>query len=412
MQQFIASAIRDLFKPQSSSTKTKSRFWFNGCGSLAAACSVAAILSAGSNDVVAQTVIEYPQVPTQLAGVCEQEFDRLGNLWIEEFIMSKMARMNPATGQITEFPLPVAAAIPGGIELGWDGGIWLEDITGNSVIRLEPSDGSFQFFQVPFPNALGVLPSSLPYGTGQQDDITKGADGAMWFSLPGINAVGRIDLTTHEITKYQIPSGDIPTLPNLGVDGVFHIITHGPNNTIIFGEPLTNKIGTINVYTKEFVEYPVPTPAALPAGTAETADGAIWFTETGAHAFGRLDPTTGAIVEYDMLKLRNSPLPPGIGNPIPTPVSIKLGGDGNLYISEIPGGAPTLTNVIARYNPNTGEFVEIPTPTPLSSPDCDANNQHPNQLWFSEVVGNKLAEIPLTSQDPASIALLKKWSGF
>ena len=107
---------------------------------------------------------------------------------------------------------------------------------------------------------LSGLPGNLGRpGALQADDITKGDDGAMWFSLPGINAVGRIDLTTYEITQYQIPTSNIPGVNGVGVDGVLHIITHGPNNTVLFAEPLSNKIATLNVFTKVFSEYTIPT---------------------------------------------------------------------------------------------------------------------------------------------------------
>lgn len=131
--------------------------------------------------------------------------------------------------------------------------------------------------------------------------------------------MGRIDLQTKEITKYQIPTDDVPLVPGVGADGVLHIITHGPGNTIVFNEPLPNKIGTIDVFTKQFREYTIPTPLALPIGMAEDPDGNIWFTESGTHKFGRITPSTGAIQEFDVLALRKSLLTLGLGMPYRSP---------------------------------------------------------------------------------------------
>jgi len=367
-------------------------------------------ISLATPSASAEEIREYGPMPTPLSGVCEVEHDRNGFVWIEQYLASSIARLNPVTGEIVEFPLPKPFSVPGGFELGWDGGIWFTEFTSNSVVRLDPENGSYQYFPFPWPDALGKHPG--PYGIWQSEDMTKGADGAMWFNLPGLNAVGRIDIDTKEMTKYQIPTADIPTQPGMGVDGALNIITHGPNNTILFNEPDTNKIGTINVFTKEFREYTIPTPGAVPIGVAEGPDGAIWFTESMAHKFGRIDPVTGEVTEFDILKLRPLPLTIGLGNPYPFPGAMKLGGDGNLYFSEIQGGNPNLSNLIARYNPRTGEFKEIAVPTPFSSPGCDLNNQDPDAIWFGEISANQVGRLSIGPRDPKATRMVKKWDGF
>jgi virginiamycin B lyase len=346
------------------------------------------------------TVTEEPPVPIPLAGVCEEEFDRNGNIWIEEAFAGAYARLNPATGQIAEY-LQLPGSLPGGLELGWDGGVWSTLITLNELVRIDPNTGTFSYYPIPY---FGVL---------QADDITKGADGAMWFNMPGINAIGRFDLNTGQFSDYQIPTSNIPGVNGVGVDGILHIISHGPNNTIMFAEPLSNKIATFNVFTKTFAEYTVPTPLSIPIGVTEGADGNIWFTESATHKFGRINPTTGVITEWDVLQLRGSLLPPGIGNPIPMPGPMKLGADGDIYFSEIQGGAATLTDVIARFNPTTGVFTEIPVPTPLSSPGCDLNNQDLQHEWFGELTGNRIGYMTLDGgQNAAAVSLLSYYSGF
>lgn len=91
---------------------------------------------------------------------------------------------------------------------------------------------------------------------------------------------------------------------------------------------------------------------------------------------------------------------------------MKLGADGNLYFSEIQGGNPMLTNVLAQYNPKTGAFKEITVPTPFSSPGCDLNNQDLDAIWFGEITGNRVGKLSIGPRDPAAVGLLRQWSGF
>jgi virginiamycin B lyase len=88
-----------------------------------------------------------------------------------------------------------------------------------------------------------VADVAVPGGTPSM--ITAGPDGALWFTLNGANAIGRLE-----------PSG---------------------NMTI----------------------RPVPTPAAGPVGIAATHDDAVWFAAIRADKLGRI-PTGDAIQELDL----------------------------------------------------------------------------------------------------------------
>lgn len=344
-----------------------------------------------SNYVNSSVTIQEYKGPLPLSGVCEVEFDKNGIVWIEEFIQSKMGRLDPSTGAYREFALE-PGAIPGGMEMGQDGGIWFPEALGNRLIRLEPSDGSMQFYPLPWANALHVSTggSGINYGASLSNDMTKGADNAMWFTLGGLNAIGRIDMQTKEITKYTIP-----TLGALYTAGaLLNIIKQGPGNLVVFIEPLANKIGAIDVFTKELKEYRIPTPNSLPSGVNRGPDGAIWFTEALAQKLGRIDPGTGAIQEFNLLTLGGlfgNVLGGGIGNPLPIPGPLVAGSDGNIYFAQNPG-ATQGGNKIGQFNPQTHEYRQFPTPTPVSSP-CDLNNQKPGEIWFGEITASQVGRL-------------------
>jgi virginiamycin B lyase len=325
------------------------------------------------------------------SGVCEVEFDNHGILWIEEFVLSKLGRLDPTTRVYTEINLQ-PGSIPGGMEMGEDGGLWFPEALGNQIVRLNPDDGSLQYYPIPWANALNlhVGDLGLTYGVALGNDLTKGSDHAMWFTLGGLNAIGRIDLATKQITKY--------TLPTLGAlyqaGSLLNIIKQGPGNLVAFIEPLANKIGTIDVITKQITEYPIPTLDSLPSGVNKGPDGTIWFTEAVGQKIGRINPVSGQLTEFNLLSVGGvlgGVLGGGVGNPLPLPGPLVAGDDGNIYFAQNPG-ATQGGNKIGRFNPVTHAYDQFATPSPLSSP-CDLNNQRRGEIWFGELTTGKVGRL-------------------
>src|SRR2546427_8685573 len=285
MYRFVASFVPHPMQrgkgPVVASTRKKRRtFWRRIGVASAVMAAVWAILIPSSGVVAAgSSITEYGPLPSSLAigGVCESHFDRNGKLWVEQYLSSQIARFDPSTGQVTEFNTPMPLSVPGGMAMGQDGHLWAPQVTGNSLLRIDTNDGSMQEIPLPWANALSVnvLGHALHTGLSLANDIAKGPDDAMWFTLPGLNSVGRIDMRTHEMTKYPIP-GDI-----LGAaEAAFGIIKPGLGRTIVADLPQVNKVVTINVDTKEFTSYSMPTPASFPVGVFTAADGSIWATES------------------------------------------------------------------------------------------------------------------------------------
>jgi streptogramin lyase len=330
---------------------------------------------------------EYPRFATPLSGACEVQIDHHGFAWVEQYLSDQIARVNPATGQIKEFPLRNPASIPGGFALALDGSIWFTEVTGNSLVRLDPDDGRMTEFAIPWRHALRA--PQLHYGTALSDDATLGPDGAIWFTSGGANAVGRLDLHTLQMTKYPLPQ---PAGP---VDALLSIIRPGPHHTVIVNQPVENSVATIDVHTGKVTEYALPTPAADPEGVITGPDGAIWVTEATGQKIARIDPRTAQIHEFSLLEVSRtvSNLLNLRGMPLPHPGSMDVGSDGNLYFAENPvAGSATLGNKIGRFDPVTHAFDEFATPTAFSSP-CEVYADQAGSIWFGEFTGNRLGRM-------------------
>jgi virginiamycin B lyase len=198
---------------------------------------------------------------------------------------------------------------------------------------------------------------------GGPDGITKGPDGAMWFTEFDADKIGRI-ATNGSVSEYPRSS------PGLTAGAEPSQIVAGPDGNLWFTEYGTGKIGELDPTTGELVgEYPLPAGASSnPEGITVGPDGALWFTERGAGQVGRLDisaavpGTSDGITEY--------PLGTSVPDRIATkPVDIVDGPDDALWVTLLGTGAVDRIDT-AAVSPGTLDGVtNYPLPSPQSSPE-------------------------------------------
>jgi len=360
----------------------------------AAITTVLAMSSAAAADGVVTEYGPLPSIP--LSGVCETHFDATGELWIEQYLSSQVARFDPATNTFTEYATPMPLSVPGGMAFGPDCGLWMPEVTGNALLRVDPSDGTMREFPLPWATALNTTALALPLhlGLGLTNDITVGSDGALWFTLGGLNAIGRFDPATGQFARFPVP-GEI-----LGqAQALFGIIKPGPGTTVVMDLPQQNAVVTLDVFTHQFTRYTMPTPLSFPVGVWTARGGSIWATESLGMKIVRIDPATGTIQEFPLFGLggllttvEGDLMHGSLGNPLPLPGPITQGSDGNLYFAlSFPAG-DTLGNQIGMINPNTHEVNAWWTPSSASHP-CDVQGEQPGSIWFGEFATNKIGQL-------------------
>ncbi|MFI9817319.1 Vgb family protein [Saccharothrix variisporea] len=347
-------------------------------------------------------ITEYGPVPSSIpvGGVCEVEFDHTGHLWVEQYLSSQVARFDPATGGFENFSTPMPLSVPGGMDLDLAGDLWMPQVTGNSLLRVDTDDGSMTEIPLPWANAFNAEPLGLPVhsGVGLANDLARGADGALWFTLGGLDSIGRYDPVTGEWSKYRVP-GEV-----LGqVGALFGIIKPGPGRTVVFDLPQLNKVATLDVDTHVFTQYTMPTPNSFPVGVRTARDGTIWVGESLGMKIARIDPTTGVITEYPLLGVNGlltsvlgGLLVGSVGNPLPMPGPIAEASDGNIYFSVSFPAAFGLGNQVARFDPTTHAVRMWSTPSSASYP-CDVNVTEPGSVWFGLLTANKIGRLDISA---------------
>lgn len=336
---------------------------------------------------------EFPAFPTPTGFSCEVATANNGDLITDQFLGNKMGRVDPHTGKVHEIPLPNPAGLPGGQNRGPNGDIWFMEVGGNAIGQLDPETEKITTHPFPWANVnvtTGLpIPEQINLGPGIPFDDTWGQDGKLYFTAIGLNSIGSFDPATQKWELFPIPS---PVAGPVAME-------EGPGGTIAITEGLSNKVALFDPHTHQWREFPIPTPGVtFPAGlTVSPDDKYLYFGETLSSKVGRLDPKTGEIKEFNLLELRDGLLGDhlSVGNPLPQPGQLRFGSDGKLYIVS---GTFTGGSQLGQLDPETSEYHELSTPSPISMP-CDLNNTVPGKMIFASFRSNRVSylDIPNTT---------------
>ena len=144
-------------------------------------------------------------------------------------------------------------------------------------------------------------------GGGKPYSIVEGPDGAMWFTMPEANRLGRTT-TGDDVTFVDLPSGGRPVF-----------ITSGPDGNLWYTKQEPGRIGRVTP-AGAVTEFPLNPSNGWPFGIVTGPDGNVWFTEIIGNRVGRITPS-GSITTW--------PLSVGRG-----PGGIVVGADGALWFSK------------------------------------------------------------------------------
>jgi virginiamycin B lyase len=149
-------------------------------------------------------------------------------------------------------------------------------------------------------------------------DIVTGPDGALWFTDPYNNSIGR--LSAGGVVRYFTdPSIAFPSGITSGPDGALWFTNEGPleGNHGFHGPGSIGRIATSGVVSN-FSNPAIDNPVGITTGP----DGALWFTDIGSDLIGRIT-AGGTISTYG-------------GPAIDDPVGIVSGPDGALWFTNDP----------------------------------------------------------------------------
>lgn len=123
-------------------------------------------------DPVAEKFTVYP-TPTKPSGPRRLAVDSSGKVWIAESGGDRLGMIQPTTGDVVEYPLPLRYTRPYAVwELGND--IWISDEHYSALIKFDQETKTFMYYPLPTP------------GTGTPI-VRVDKEGTSWFATRGAN---------------------------------------------------------------------------------------------------------------------------------------------------------------------------------------------------------------------------------
>jgi streptogramin lyase len=240
----------------------------------------------GKLDPATGQVVEYPVPllkPGAPTGILGMRFDRDENPWLAMQFQAGVAKFDRKTEKFQTWSLPPELNGPH-VQINQispeqshvDGKVWFQDAGTYTVLRLDIASGrieTFEPYKIPRPNVYDVIPDAKNNG---------------YFLVLGAEDVGRIDAATGKIAIFKTPT--TRSGPRRGM-----MDTQG---RLWFGENSGDRIGMFDTRTERFQEWAPPTPGAWPYDVTADKNGDVWSGGEYNDRILRLDPKTGQIIEY------------------------------------------------------------------------------------------------------------------
>jgi virginiamycin B lyase len=293
--------------------------------------------------------------------------DEHGIAWYTDFGKQFIGKLDPKTGKVTDYPVPVAKPeAPTGlleIEEAKDGKFWLGLTYNGAIASFDPKNGEFRVY--PAPPELNDKAIQLNVVTSNPE-----VDGKVWTANNANGDVYRIDINSGKYEKFQ-------PLKELGANrsGIYGI-NSDPQNNLYFLDIQGSHIGRIDAETGAVKFWPVPTPGARPRRGTMDPNGMYWFGEFGGNKFGGFDTKTEKFVEW--------PVP----SPWSDPYMVAYAKNGELWAGSMQ------MDRIARLNQKTGEVVEylLPKETNIRRVFVDTSTTPPT-FWTGSNHGAAIVKV-------------------
>jgi virginiamycin B lyase len=195
--------------------------------------------------------------------------DKSGNVWFTGISKNYIGKLDPKTGDVTEYPITHEGARgPHTPIFDQKGTLWFT-LQSGMVGRLAPQSGEIKIVATPSTN-------TYPYG------IQVNSKGVPWYVDFRGNRVGSIDPTTMQIREYTLPNADARP----------RRIAITSDDVIWYTDYARGYLGRLDPATGAVREWPSPGgPKSQPYGIASVGN-ILWYSESAVrpNTLVRFDP--------------------------------------------------------------------------------------------------------------------------
>ncbi len=295
--------------------------------------------------------------------------DSTGTAWYSDFGEQFIGKLDPRTGKVTEYPIPlVKKGFPTGtldLQFDSDENLWVAMMYQGAIAKFDRKTEKFQVFPLPDEWQGNQTQESMVSPTYSR------VDGKVWTNNQDDHSILRLDLATgkyENLGTFEIPGAN-RTIRAYGIPA-------DQGNNIYLLDFSSQYIGHIDAKTRQFTVYPTPTPNSRPRRGRVDAQGRLWFAEYGANGIGMFDPQTGKIQEWV------------VPTPWSAPYQVVPDKNGELWAGSM------WTDQVTRFDPKTGRFTEylLPRETNIRRVFVD-NSTTPVTFWVGSNHGASIIKL-------------------
>ena len=198
--------------------------------------------------------------------------------WVGQYAAGNLVgRLNPETGEMKEYPLP-ANSLPHSVTPDAEGNIWVSGNGNGTIMKLDPATEEITVYPMPDPTARD--PHTMMFDS----------EGIMWFSSQFGNMVGRLDPSADD--------GDIQLMTMPVENSRPYALKFAPDGDLWVNCRAQPCVYRIDTETMDVRTYPMPHPSSWARRLAITNDGMVWYGDTERGTLVRLNPETEELKEW------------------------------------------------------------------------------------------------------------------
>jgi virginiamycin B lyase len=297
-----------------------------------------------------------------------------GGIYFTYFGDPQLGRLDPKTGAVKTFPVPVLKekAAKGLLDLArdHDGNYWVSLMYQAGVAKFDKATQTFTM--------LPVAPEFNSESSQQAFVAPQSAhvDGKVWIQDVASTSVYRVDLKTGKFENFK-PFADIkPDSPLAGRPHSIYEIFPDAQNNLYIADFSDRAIGRIDAKTGAYTFTQTFTDRSRPRRGDMDGEGRLWFSEYAVDTVAMLDTKTNELKEWAL----------------PTkwsmPYQSRIDRNGDLWT----GGMAA--DRIARTNTKTGETTEYPLPANTNIRNLYVDDSTtPVSVWFGNNHGAAIVKL-------------------
>ena len=306
----------------------------------------------------------------------DTQMDADGNVWYSDFTSQYIGKLDPRTGKVTDYQVPLARTGPlaqGGLQIVLDkqGRVYYGNMSQMQIARLDPKTGKIDTFKLPVADdKIGSAHLTMI------DPNSQDVDGQLWINVAeGTEESGgtyHIDLAKNMWTRVTYPAGS----PSARA---YDVVANSQNN--MYGMNMgNNKIWMTDGKTLKTTWFDLTLKnAGCRRGHIDSQD-RLWCGDFTGDGLAMFDPKTQKVTEW----------------PAPTagmwPYDAEYDDKAYTWFSGME------SDLAVRFNPKTGEFVQylLPHDTNVRHVDVQKSGDL-SSLWLGDQHSNLIIHIePLT----------------